>query len=297
MSADKQITRGTSREDPFVPLDSGARQKLDSCQRALETMGQVVVAFSAGVDSTFLLALAVKVLGPENVVAAMGISPSLAERERDMGRELAGAIGAELVEIATGELSDPTYARNPANRCYHCKSDLFCRLKGLAEERGFAVVLSGANADDTGDFRPGIRAGEELGVRSPLLEAGLTKADIRAASKALGLPTWDKPAMACLASRVAYGEAITADKLSRIEQAEYVLKDLGFRECRVRDHGTVARIEVRPGEIERVVEFRETIRESLETLGYTYVAVDLRGFRSGSMNEVLTVVEPGGEPD
>lgn len=297
MCADDQIGKETSGEDPFIPLDPEVRLKLDSCQRALEEMGRVVVAFSAGVDSTFLLALAVKALGPENVIAGMGISPSLAERERAMGRELARIIGAELVEITTGELSDPAYAGNPANRCYYCKSDLFCRLKGLAEERGFGAVLSGANADDTGDFRPGIRAGEELGVRSPLLETGLTKADIRAASKTLELPTWDKPAMACLASRVAYGEAITADKLSRIEQAEYVLRDLGFRECRVRDHGTVARIEVPAGEINRVVESREAIRESLESLGYTYVAVDLRGFRSGSMNEVLTVVQPDGEPD
>ena len=297
MDPDERITKETTGVDPFDALDAEVRLRLDSCLRALEEMGRVMVAFSAGVDSTFLLALAVKALGRENVVAVMGISPSLAERERAMGRDLARTIGAELVEVATGELSDPAYAGNPANRCYYCKSDLFCRLKGLAEERGFAAVLSGANADDTGDFRPGIRAGEELGVRSPLLEAGLTKADIRAASKALELPTWDKPAMACLASRVAYGEAITADKLSRIEQAEYVLKDLGFRECRVRDHGTVARIEVPACEIERVVEFRETIRESLEGLGYTYVAVDLRGFRSGSMNEVLTAARPDGEPD
>ena len=276
----------TTDQKPDNPTGS-LEDKLQACRETLRGLGRVVVAFSAGVDSTFLLALAVETLGSDNVLAAMGVSPSLAERERAAGGELAKGIGAELVEVPTGEMDDPDYAANPADRCFYCKSDLFTRLGELARQRGFDAVVSGANADDTGDFRPGIRAGRELGVRSPLLEAGLTKADIRAASKAMGLETWDKPAMACLASRVPYGQPITAERLSRIERAEYVLRDLGFSQCRLRDHGPVARIEVPQSEIARVVELRGGIVGPLRELGYSYVTLDLEGFRSGSMNEVL----------
>ncbi|MHC4983818.1 MAG: ATP-dependent sacrificial sulfur transferase LarE [Planctomycetota bacterium] len=169
---------------------------------------------------------------------------------------------------------------------FYCKSELFERLKALAEKRRAAVV-SGANADDTGDFRPGLLAGREMGVRCPLLEAGLTKDEIRRASLAMGLETWDKPAMACLASRIPYGSRISPERLSRIEQAEYVLNDLGFRQCRVRDHGTVARIEVPVSDLDGVLAARERIVESFKALGYAYVTLDLQGFRSGSMNEPL----------
>lgn len=263
-------------------------KKLAACLDAIRQMRRVVVAFSAGVDSTLLLALAVETLGPANVVAAVGVSPSLPAEERQAAREIAEGIGAELVEVATQELDDPRYAANPAERCYFCKHDLFGRLGELAKLRGFDVVLSGANADDTGDFRPGMRAGKELGVRSPLMEAGLTKAQIRELSRRMNLPTWDKPAMACLASRVPYGQSITVERLRRIEQAELAVRKLGFRQVRVRDHGQVARIEVSAADLPGLLEARVEVAEAMKRAGYAYATMDLLGFRSGSANEVLT---------
>jgi len=217
----------------------------------------------------------------------VGISPSLPDRELQDGRTLAEGIGAQLVEIPTAELDDPNYAANPERRCFYCKSELFTLLGKAAAERGFDVVVSGANADDTGDFRPGLDAGAELGVVNPLMDAGLTKPEIRTISKAIGLATWDKPAMACLASRIPYGQGVSSEKLARIEHAEYVLKDLGFVQCRVRDHDTIARIEVPADDIPRAAELRETIVEKLKSLGYAYVTLDMQGFRSGSMNETI----------
>jgi uncharacterized protein len=277
--------RAKAAADAGLARDTDA--KLAACVEMIRSMGRVVVAFSAGVDSTLLLALAVEALGPENVLAAVGVSPSLPAEELQAARRIAEQIGAELVEVPTGELDDPRYAANPAERCYFCKHDLFGRLGELAGRRGFGVILSGANADDTGDFRPGMRAGEELGVRSPLLDAGLTKAEIRRISQRMNLPTWDKPAMACLASRVPYGQPITAQRLGRIEQAERALHELGFGQVRVRDHDQVARIEVPAEDLPRLLELRIEAAAAMKRAGYAYATMDLLGFRSGSANEVL----------
>jgi len=277
----------TQQEKNTRENSGGIEAKREHCVSLLQNSKRVVVAFSAGVDSTFLLALAAETLGPENVLAAIGVSPSLANRELQEARQIARRLNVELVEVLTGEMDNPQYLSNPSYRCYFCKRDLFTRLTKLAQSRGFHAVLSGANADDAGDFRPGMKAGEELGVRNPLMEANLSKSDIRELSRRMGLPTWDKPAMACLASRVPYGEVISAERLSRIERAEQAIRDLGFRQVRVRDHQTVARIEVPAKDLPRLLELRDCVSSALKQLGYVYIAMDLQGFRSGSANEAM----------
>ena len=272
------------------------QQKLTACSASLRQLKRVVVAFSAGVDSTFLLALAARTLGAANVLAAVGVSPSLPQRELASARELAAGFGVEMVEVPTGELDNPQYAANPAQRCYFCKHDLFSRLLALAQSRACVAVVSGANADDTGDFRPGLSAGAKLGVHNPLMDAGLTKREIRELSRQMGLPTWDKPAMACLASRVPYDSPITAARLGRIERAENLLRDLGFRQVRVRDHDTVARIEVPLEDLGRLIAAGEQITREFKAAGYIYVTADLAGLRSGSSNEVLGLASGVAQP-
>ena len=257
----------------------------------LRGYGRVALGFSGGVDSTFLLRVALDVLGPENVLAVIADTPSLPRKEFSEALRLAEDMDAECLVVDPDELSDPDYAANPADRCYFCKKHLFERIAKVASEKGFACVLDGNNADDTGDYRPGRRAAQELGVKSPLMEAGLTKSEIRVMSRHAGLPTADKPAMACLASRIPYGTPVTAEVLSQVERAETVLRELGFVQCRVRHHGEIARIEVAVEELPHLLDdhLRETVVRGVKSAGYRYVTLDLQGYRMGSLNEQLQV--------
>jgi uncharacterized protein len=259
-------------------------------KRILGELQKVAVAYSGGVDSTFLLKAAVDTLGAENVLACIGVSASLAKSQYEQAIECAKIIGAKVQEIQVDELSDDNYAANKADRCFHCKAHLYGLLNDIAKERGFNCVICGSNLDDQDDFRPGNRASKVFGVRSPLMEAGLTKEDIRWLSRQMNLPTADVPASPCLASRIIYGLEVTEQRLRQIEQAEDFLRSLGLVEFRVRHHDTVARIEVHPDDMEKVTAEpnRSKIVEKLKSLGFKYVTVDLQGFRSGSLNVMLT---------
>jgi uncharacterized protein len=262
-------------------------EKFAALREKIRGLGGAAVGFSAGADSTLLCRVARDVLG-EAAIAVTVVSPLLPGSEVRAARELATAVGIRhlLVEVP---LLDEKIGENPPDRCYYCKKIHFTALKKTAAENGIANVLDGSNADDAFDYRPGSAALEELGVMSPLRDAGLTKAEVRALSKRLGLPTWDKPAFACLASRVPYGERVTAEKLGRIGDAEEYLRGLGLRQVRVRVHGEIARIEVAPEERTRLYDagrMDETARR-LKSLGFTYVCMDLEGYRTGSMNEAI----------
>ena len=264
-------------------------EKEQKLRALLRGYGRVALGFSGGVDSTLLLKIAVNELGADNVLAVIADTPSMPRREFAEARSLAEGMGAACVVIDPNELGDPRYAANPADRCYFCKKHLFEGVAEVASSRGFAFVLDGNNADDAGDYRPGRRAASELGIQSPLMEAGLTKAEIRALSAREGLPTADKPAMACLASRIPYGTPVTADVLAQVERSEEVLRRAGFAQCRVRHHGEVARIEVAVAELPRLLEpaLREELVRQIREAGYRYVTIDLQGYRTGSLNEGL----------
>jgi len=270
------------------PVATGNLQKrLAELEQIIAPYGSALVAFSGGVDSSLALAVAARALPKNRVLAVTSNNETYLPSELDLARDLAASLGVEHLVVNTRELDDPNYASNPTNRCYFCKSTLYSDLARLAEEKGYACVVDGANKDDEGDYRPGRKAARELGVVSVLSRAGMTKDEVRELAKHLRLPTWDKPALACLSSRFPYGQEITPQKLSQVARAEEFLRREGFQQVRVRHHGEIARLEVGPDELERAFAMREDISAELLDAGFLYVTLDLAGYRSGSLNAAL----------
>jgi pyridinium-3,5-biscarboxylic acid mononucleotide sulfurtransferase len=275
----------------MIQLDRYDATRLDRAREIVRELGSVLVAYSGGVDSTLLLKLALDELGGQ-AVAALASSPAYPESEQEQARALARALGARLVEVSTGEVELEEYARNNPDRCFHCKEELFDTLEPVRKRLGLATLAYGATADDAGDHRPGHASAVKRGVRFPLLEAGLGKAEIRLAARSLGLPNWNKPSFACLSSRIPHGTPVTVEALRQIERAEAVVKSLGFDQVRVRHHGDVARVEVEPEEVERLFEHREAVVMGLKEAGYTFVALDLEGYSTGSLNRTWKPKQP-----
>lgn len=270
---------------------SDQRTKLAKLQAAVRARPRAVVAFSGGVDSTLLLRVCRDALGPRNVVAATGVSPTYTDEELRAARRAARGLGVEHVLVETGELARPEFAANPPDRCYHCKRELFSKIAALARARGIDAVYDATNADDLADYRPGLRAVRELGVSSPLVLAGFAKRDVRAASRRLGLEAWDKPANPCLATRVPYGTPVTRATLDRIRAGEKYVRGLGFPVVRLRHHGDLARLEVPAADAARLLEpaTARKVASRLRSLGYLWTAIDVEGYRTGSLDRALGV--------
>ena len=262
--------------------------KQEELEKLLESYKRVAVAFSSGVDSTYLLKMAQKVLG-ENVIAVTASSCSFPKRELEEAKTFCRENGIRHIVVESEELDIDGFRQNPKNRCYLCKHELFEKIRSIAKENGIETVVEASNTDDDGDYRPGLVAVKELGIESPLRRVGLSKKEIREYSKELGLPTWNKQSFACLSSRFVYGETISEEKLAMVDQAEQLLLDMGFHQLRVRIHDKLARIEVHPSEFEKIMqeENRTKIFHELKQYGFTYVTLDLQGYRTGSMNEIL----------
>ena len=276
------------REINTLPATLTAAEKEQKLRRKMREMETVLVAFSGGVDSAYVALVAHQELGAK-ALCVTGISPSVAQTEREIAAQIAKDFKFNYETIETLELEDSNYNSNPANRCYFCKTELYGKLVPRAREKNIRFVLDGSTVDDLGDYRPGREAAEENNVRSPLVEVGLSKAEIRELSKAQNLPTWDKPSSPCLASRIAYGVPVSVERLGNIERGEKILRDLGFRKFRVRHHDELVRLEIAPEEMERALpkQMIDRLAESFRTLGFRYVTLDLHGYRSGAMNEIL----------
>ena len=283
----KKSSNGSGSKDLERVTMDRIEERLKELEAIVAPYGSALVAFSGGVDSSLALAIAVRALSKEKVLAVTSSNETYLPSELDLAREFADSLGVGHHIINTRELDNPNYASNPANRCYFCKRTLYSDLRGIAEERGYACVVDGANADDEGDYRPGRKAAKELKVVSPLARAGVSKAEVRELAKHLELPSWDKPALACLSSRFPYGKEITAEKLAQVARAEEYLRARRFRQVRVRHHGQIARLEVGPEEMERAFALKEEISAGLKKAGFLYVTLDLSGYKSGSLNAAL----------
>jgi len=262
-------------------------KKLRELEEIISPYGNALVAFSGGVDSSLALAVAARALPKDKVLAITSNNETYLPSELDLARDFAASLEVEHLVVNTRELDDPNYASNPANRCYFCKSTLYSDLAKIAAEKGYSCVVDGANKDDEGDYRPGRKAATELGVVSPLSLAGMSKAEVREVARYLGLPSWDKPALACLSSRFPYGQEITPEKLAQVARAEEFLRSRGYGQVRVRHHGEIARLEVGPEEMKRAFEEREEISAELNAAGFLYVTLDLQGYTPGSLNAAL----------